>query len=94
MELHCSKTTPFSTVESVSFVPIWNYIALKLYESELYTDGSFVPIWNYIALKQEQLLKRLCAMFCTHMELHCSKTESCHSFQITTVLYPYGITLL
>ena len=49
MELHCSKTK--------CFVPIWNYIALKLYTLICDKAKGFVPIWNYIALKQRRLAR-------------------------------------
>ena len=35
----------------LGFVPIWNYIVLKLLSTIFSGTHSFVPIWNYIVLK-------------------------------------------
>ena len=52
MELHCSKTHMPDDNTDYCFVPIWNYIALKLNVNAVIFHLRFVPIWNYIALKR------------------------------------------
>ena len=63
--------------DKYGFVPIWNYIVLKPTDEAQRIREGFVPIWNYIVLKHHFLRLQQQHLFCTHMELHCSKTFNC-----------------